>query len=403
MTDDPTATPLSVALVGVGGFGATFIPALLTGGQQHGFRFVGGVDPFADKSKKLPELRAANVPVYATMDELYDRVTPGLVILATPIPLHARQTTLAVGRGSHVLCEKPIAATPAEAQQMKAARDAAKRHVAIGYQWSFSRATQALKADALAGIFGKLKRMRTVVLWPRDEAYYARNDWAGAIKNRRGDWVLDSPVNNACAHHLHHMFYVAGDAVDRSATPTRMTAELYRANPIQNFDTAALRLDLPGGAEALFYVTHAGQKTHHPVYTFEFEHATVEQKDENDAHIVATFNDGRRKNYGTTSTDYRDGKLWETLAAIRDGRPTLCGIEAATPHCQVVWACQQMNEKIKTFAAHQLENVGGDGHNFTTVPGMDDALLDCWHRGVLPSEAGVKWATSPTTVAVDPV
>ena len=105
----------------------------------------------------------------------------------------------ALAHGSHVLCEKPLCVTPADATAMTRARDAAGRQVAIGYQWSFSAAIQRLKADILAGVLGRPKRMRCLVLWPRDETYYGRNRWAGAKRDAHGNLVLDRPVNNACA------------------------------------------------------------------------------------------------------------------------------------------------------------------------------------------------------------
>lgn len=401
MSAQSDSAPMKIALCGVGGYGTSYIPFLLNDAGKYNFQFIGGVDPFPERSLKLADLKAANIPIYPSMDALYANGAPDLVILSTPIGLHAKQTEFAARHGSHVLCEKPIAATPVEAARMRQVRDETGKHIAIGYQWSFSKAVQALKADALAGAFGKLKRMRTIVLWPRDEIYYGRNDWAGAIKNARGDWVLDSPVNNACAHHLHHMLYVAGPSVDRSATPTKVTGEFYRANPIQNFDTAALRLELPGGAEALFYVTHAGQKAHNPIYVFEFENAVIESHDRGDAHIIATFKDGTKKDYGTPATDYRDGKQISTIEAIRAGKPTLCGIEAATPHCQVVWACQKLIDRIKTFPASQIEVVG-ESPKRNSVPGMDDALVDCYAKGKLPSEMNVAWATPAATVDVEP-
>src|SRR5918992_777122 len=98
------------------------------------------------------------------------------------------------------------------------ARDAAGRQVSIGYQWSFCPAIQ---------------RLASMVLWPRDETYYLRNKWAGRLFTGQGHPVFDSPVNNACAHYLHNMFYVLGDRTDTSAVPARVTAELYRANSIE--------------------------------------------------------------------------------------------------------------------------------------------------------------------------
>jgi len=140
---------------------------------------------------------------------------------------------------------------------MREVRDRTGKSVAIGYQWSFSEAIQKLKHDVMQLSLGKAKRLKTLVLWPRDEAYFARNRWAGAIKDAKGNPVLDSPVNNACAHYLHNMLYVLGHCVDRSAQPRRVTAELYRAQPIQNYDTAAIRVITLDGTELLFIVSHS--------------------------------------------------------------------------------------------------------------------------------------------------
>jgi hypothetical protein len=38
----------------------------------------------------------------------------------------------------------------------------------------------------------------------------------------------------------------------------------------------------------------------------------------------------------------------------------------------------------------------------TCVNGLDAALLDCYERGLLPAEAGVRWAHAGRTVLVDP-
>ena len=132
--------------------------------------------------------------------------------------------------------------------------------VAIGYQWSFSPAIQRLKGDIAAGVFGAPKRLKTIVLWPRDETYYSRNRWAGKQRDEAGNPIFDSPVSNACAHYLHNMLYVLGDAVDRSAIPSRVSAELYRAHPIENYDTAALRCWTDRGVEILFIVSHATRR-----------------------------------------------------------------------------------------------------------------------------------------------
>ena len=132
----------------------------------------------------------------------------------------------------------------------------------IGYQWSFSKAIQSLKNDIIKGLFGKPIRLKTLALWPRDDEYYGRNNWAGRIKENQGKWVLDSPMNNAVAHYLHNMFYVLGFEVDSSAVPKQVIAECYRANPIENYDTAVCRILTTDDVEILFYASHASHRMH---------------------------------------------------------------------------------------------------------------------------------------------
>ncbi|MEO6435263.1 MAG: Gfo/Idh/MocA family oxidoreductase [Tepidisphaeraceae bacterium] len=385
---------VSLALVGIGGYGNSYVSALLDAPNQDDFRIVGVVDPSPASCRRLGELEARRVPVYASMEKLYAEHTPQLVILSTPHQLHATQTCDALTRGSHVLCEKPLCVTPKQIEQMKQARDATRKAgagklVAIGYQWSFSETVQALKADILSGRFGKPKRLRCMALWPRDEVYYARNRWAGAKTDAAGRLVLDSPVNNACAHYLHNLLYLIGDAIDRSAQPATLTAELYRAHRIENYDTAALRGVTRDGVEVLFIVSHATQSRLGPVFSCEFERGVVTFADKPGATIKATFADGTTHDYGSPNDD-RERKLWLTLDAVRNAAPTLCGIEAAEPHTRCTWAAQQ--SEIVTFAPSLIRVEGPAGLRKTWIEGLGQTLEQCYEQGKLPSELSVPWA-----------
>ena len=99
---------------------------------------------------------------------------PDRIVLATPIQHHAAQTCAALERGLAVLCEKPAAASLDEVRRMAAARERAGRLVAIGYQWSFSTAMRRLRRDIAECRFGRPRRLRAWVAWPRDAAYYGR-------------------------------------------------------------------------------------------------------------------------------------------------------------------------------------------------------------------------------------
>jgi predicted dehydrogenase len=278
-------------------------------------------------------------------------------------------------------------------------RDQANKHVAIGYQWSFSRAIQNLKADILSGALGRPRRLKSLVLWPRDEAYYARNRWAGAVRDAAGAWILDSPVNNACAHYLHNLLYLAGSQVDRSASLATVTAELYRAHPIANYDTAALRCRTTDDIEILFIASHATANRRGPNFFCEFERGTVEFSDTPGATILARFADGSTKDYGSPG-ESRDHKLWDTIDAIHRGENSVCGIEAAAVHTQCAWFAQQSATGITTFPQSLIHITGTSPARKTSVQGLGETLENCYGRWQLPSEIGAAWATAAREIPV---
>ena len=178
--------PISIALVGIGGYGNNFVTALLDAPVEREIRIAGTIDPSPTSCRRLGDLKARGVPLYPTLDAFYAAGKADLVVVSSPLHFHAAQTCQALEQGAHVLCEKPLCVTIEQARQMRDARDRAKKTVAIGYQWSFSAAIQKLKADVMSGVLGRPKRLKTLVLWPRDESYYSRNRWAGAIAGCAG-------------------------------------------------------------------------------------------------------------------------------------------------------------------------------------------------------------------------
>src|SRR5690554_2837391 len=223
---------ISVLLVGIGGYGQYYVRELLGNSERDDYQLSGVVDPYADVSPVIKGIREREIPVYKSLEGFFQDNNADYVCIASPIQFHARQTITALENGAAVLCEKPLTPTVQEGREMLKAREGAGRPVGIGYQWSFSSAIQTLKKDIIKGIFGKPLRLKTVVIWPRDYAYYNRNSWAGRIKDSSGKWIMDSVASNATAHYLHNMFYVLGRKIEESARPLSLEAELYRANKI---------------------------------------------------------------------------------------------------------------------------------------------------------------------------
>jgi predicted dehydrogenase len=261
------------------------------------------------------------------------------------------------------------------------------KYVAIGYQWSFTPTIQALKRDIMAGVFGRPKWFKTCILWPRLASYYQRNRWAGRITSDSGEWVLDSPANNAMAHYLHNALFILGDTPTTSARAVSVQAELYRANPIENYDAAALRVLTEGGVEVLFYGAHPVSKETHPVFCLELEDATIEYNANHHHGVIARLTDGSVRKYGSPDEEWE--KLWQTVNAIRTGVPVACGIDAASAHTLCINGAQESTEI--TAIPHELirQESRGDADTLTWAFGLHEIFTQSYDRGCLPSEIGV--------------
>lgn len=382
---------LKILQVGIGGYGEAYLRPMLENLQNGRYELAGVVDPMADRSPLYGQLAAGGIPVHASVEDFYAGNRADLTIVAAPISFHRFYTVYALEHGSHVLCEKPTSATLEDAEAMGEAEQRTSRFVAIGFQWSFSQAMLAAKRDYLDGRFGRPVLFKSNVLWSRNWQYYARNNWAGRLRDRRGNWVLDSVAHNATAHYLHSLYFMHGAALNRSARPTALQAELYRANDIENFDTCALRAKTDEGCEVLFNASHAVECQGNPVMEYRYERATLAYNSKPglpENRLTAVFPDGTTRDYGAVDSGTEE-KLESCLDAIETGAPVPCGIETAMPHLFTV------NFLADNFAVRPFprESVVADGAlEKTYVPGLDDALRQCFAEEKLPHELGCPWA-----------
>jgi len=395
------AGPVSVLMVAIGGYGQHYLNALLALAPPEAprCRLAGVVDPQAMQSPVWPIVSALDVPVRSSIEEFYSEGhRADLAVISSPIHWHVPQTIAALSRKSAVLCDKPLGATIQEAEDLIRARRGSGSWVMIGYQWSFSSAILALKRDVRAGLFGRPKRASALCLWPREAGYYQRNDWAGRLRHEAtGRWVLDGPANNAMAHFLHNLFFVLGPEMHLSARPQSVQAELYRAYPIESCDTAVCRAMTGGGVEVLFYASHVTERSASPRFRLEFEDAVITWDEDEEKEIVAVDRNGRQKRYGAPDDTPQFQKLVAAIERVSECRePVICGPEAAMSQTLCVNAMHDSTCGISTFPSIFVRRQDGPERLF--VAGLDDILLGCYAKGILPSEAGAQWAVAGRTV-----
>jgi predicted dehydrogenase len=139
----PAARPLERVRVGVFGTGAlgfhhTRILAALPGAE-----LVGLYDPRGEVARAAAEAHGARV--FPSAEALGAEIEAA--VAAVPTVAHAEVAGALLARGVHVLVEKPIASSLAEADRLVEAARAAGRVLAVGHVEFFNPAVQALLAE----------------------------------------------------------------------------------------------------------------------------------------------------------------------------------------------------------------------------------------------------------------
>jgi predicted dehydrogenase len=134
---------MKVVLVGLGEAGAGLhLPALA---GLRAAEVAGACD--TDPARREHAATRFRVPVFDDLDAMIREARPGLVIVATPPDAHAAVCERAFAAGADVLCEKPMAATLAEADRVLASAAAAGRRVAVNHQFREMPIFQALVGE----------------------------------------------------------------------------------------------------------------------------------------------------------------------------------------------------------------------------------------------------------------
>lgn len=122
-----------------------------------------------------------NAKPYATLDELLAD-TPQIDVLAvcTPNGLHAGHSIMALKKGVHVLCEKPMALSVHDCGEMIKAAERANRRLFIVKQNRFNPPVEAIKAAIDEGRLGKILSVQLSCFWNRNNEYY-NSPWKGTL------------------------------------------------------------------------------------------------------------------------------------------------------------------------------------------------------------------------------
>lgn len=388
---------IKLAVIGAGGYGDYLLGLLDRFADPDSYTLAAAIDPYYEKIPRYRQLLAQKTALYRTPEEFFARDQADLVLIASPSHLHKEQCLLALQKGAHVLCEKPLTPTLQDALELREAARRAGRHLAVGFQLSFCDPMLSLKRDIQSGLFGAPKALRAFVSWQRFDSYYA-NSWHGHLKSPDGRWLLDSILTNAAAHYLHNICFLLGGEPSRAAMPVSLKTELYNGKGIETFDTAFLSGAFPCGCSFFLSLTHSGDRNVDPILEYTFEHAVITADSGSPDGLTAVFSDGTVRRYGDALGEYHTAQKLRTMiaAAADPAVPVPCTADTILPQLTVSNAIFDQ-AAVAPLPRECMERV------LSPEPGSfmggltDDARL-CFKTGRLPSEHGLAWAQAPSVI-----
>ncbi len=131
-----------------------------------------------------------------------------LVSIATESGSHAEIALHCIDNGIHVIIEKPMAMSIADAEEIIRRSEAKGVKVSACHQNRFNIAVQEMRRALETGRFGRISHGSIHVRWNRNQDYYTQAPW-------RGTWAQDGGcLMNQCIHGIDLLRWMMGDEVE---------------------------------------------------------------------------------------------------------------------------------------------------------------------------------------------
>jgi myo-inositol 2-dehydrogenase / D-chiro-inositol 1-dehydrogenase len=246
--DSAPSRPVRFGLVGYGAWGTCHARAI----RKHAVLVAVCAASDATRQRARTEL-GAGVAIERSYEALVRRDDIDIVDVVVPNHLHRAVAVAALAAGKHVLLEKPMATTVADAEAIAAAARAQQRLLAIGHEARLSPQWGKIKQLIDAGAIGH-PLSAAIHLW-RFPYRRGASDWrydAGRV----GDWTLEEPI-----HYFDLLRWYLEPLGGPQSVYARANSVRAETRPGLNDNLAAL-VTFPEGGYALVTQTLAAYEYH---------------------------------------------------------------------------------------------------------------------------------------------
>jgi predicted dehydrogenase len=153
MAESPSApAPLRAGIIGAGFIGAVHARSARLAGAR-----VAGVATSSPERSREAAVQLRAEQAFATPEQLATADEIDVVHICTPNHLHAELAALALSRGKHVVCEKPLAIGAQQAERLVADAAASGRVATVPFVYRYHPVVREARARIASGALGAVR------------------------------------------------------------------------------------------------------------------------------------------------------------------------------------------------------------------------------------------------------
>ncbi|MCL2700577.1 MAG: Gfo/Idh/MocA family oxidoreductase [Phycisphaerae bacterium] len=273
-----------------------------------------------NKTRAVEVAEQFNVPhaLFDAKDAM--KIDVDAVSVCTPTASHAPLSIAFLKKGAHVLCEKPMCASIAEAKAMIAAAKAAKRQLMIGHNQRLHKAHVRAKEFFKTGVLGRCIAFSTTFAHGGPEAWSADKLNCHFFKKAEAVWGAMADLG------VHKIDLVRWFLDDNVAAATAMLGTLAKKNCSVD-DTAFAVLKMKSGIIGQVFAGWAHSPGCDNATTFYCEKGILRLEDHPKYNVIADFANGERQLFQMQAIQTNDeggqttsGVVDTFVDAIRGGK-----------------------------------------------------------------------------------
>jgi glucose-fructose oxidoreductase len=186
---------LGVALVGLGYYSTDLLgPAFAFTQHCYLAGIVTGTPSKAEQWQRLYAIKDKNIYNYSNFDSIVNNTDIDIVYVVLPPSMHAEYVIRAANAGKHVWCEKPMALTVTECQNMIDACNKNRKKLAIGYRMHHEPNTQQIIRLGKDKTFGNVLKVEASAGYydPRTNHWKQKKSMGGGSMYDMGVYPLNA-------------------------------------------------------------------------------------------------------------------------------------------------------------------------------------------------------------------